>query len=71
MVSNQNGVGTESSRNRSILGSRKKDMKNILNLKIKKRESFRPFAPSILKEHIHDWFEVPKNDYDSLYDESV
>ena len=44
---------------RSILGDpRRKDMKDILNLKIKKRESFRPFAPSILAEHISDWFEI-------------
>jgi carbamoyltransferase len=32
-------------------------MKDILNLKIKRRESFRPFAPSILREHVADWFE--------------
>jgi len=32
-------------------------MKDILNLKIKRRESFRPFAPSILREHVKDWFE--------------
>ena len=32
-------------------------MKDILNLKIKRRESFRPFAPSILKEYVADWFE--------------
>ncbi len=44
--------------NRSILGDpRRADMKDILNLKIKRRESFRPFAPSILKEHVADWFE--------------
>lgn len=44
--------------NRSILGDpRRADMKDILNLKIKRRESFRPFAPSILKEHTHEWFE--------------
>lgn len=44
--------------NRSILGDpRRKDMKDILNLKIKRRESFRPFAPSILSEHVVDWFE--------------
>ena len=50
--------------NRSILGDpRRSDMKDILNLKIKRRESFRPFAPSILREHVSDWFtnddEVP------------
>ncbi len=44
--------------NRSILGDpRRKDMKDILNLKIKRRESFRPFAPSILREKVSDWFE--------------
>jgi carbamoyltransferase len=43
--------------NRSILGDpRRADMKNILNLKIKRRESFRPFAPSILREAVADWF---------------
>lgn len=44
--------------NRSILGDpRRADMKDILNLKIKRRESFRPFAPSILREAVRDWFE--------------
>jgi len=44
--------------NRSILGDpRRTDMKEILNLKIKKRESFRPFAPSVLREAVPDWFE--------------
>ena len=43
---------------RSILGDpRREDMKDILNLKIKRRESFRPFAPSILRERVSDWFE--------------
>lgn len=45
--------------NRSILGDpRRSDMKNILNLKIKRRESFRPFAPSILRESVSEWFEL-------------
>ena len=44
--------------NRSIVcDPRRADMKDILNLKIKRRESFRPFAPSILREHVADWFE--------------
>lgn len=44
--------------NRSILGDpRRADMKDILNLKIKRRESFRPFAPSILREDVLKWFE--------------
>ena len=44
--------------NRSIVcDPRRSDIKNILNLKIKRRESFRPFAPSILREHVAEWFE--------------
>ena len=44
--------------NRSIVcDPRRADMKDILNLKIKRRESFRPFAPSILREHVAEWFE--------------
>lgn len=44
--------------NRSILGDpRRADMKEILNSKIKRRESFRPFAPSILREQVSKWFE--------------
>ncbi|HVS62074.1 MAG TPA: carbamoyltransferase C-terminal domain-containing protein [Thermoanaerobaculia bacterium] len=45
--------------NRSILGDpRRGDMKEILNLKIKRRESFRPFAPSILAERTGEWFTI-------------
>jgi carbamoyltransferase len=44
--------------NRSIVcDPRRADMKDILNLKIKRRESFRPFAPSILREYVNEWFE--------------
>ena len=44
---------------RSILADpRRNDVKEILNLKIKRRESFRPFAPSILKEYVDEYFEV-------------
>lgn len=44
--------------NRSIIcDPRRADMKNILNSKIKRRESFRPFAPSILKSDVATWFE--------------
>jgi carbamoyltransferase len=44
--------------NRSIVcDPRRADMKAILNAKIKRRESFRPFAPSILEEAVADWFE--------------
>ncbi len=44
---------------RSILGDpRNPEMQKTLNLKIKYRESFRPFAPSVLAEHVADWFEI-------------
>lgn len=43
---------------RSIIGDpRRADMKDILNRKIKRRESFRPFAPSVLAEAAGEWFE--------------
>jgi carbamoyltransferase len=46
---------------RSILAdARNPQMQKILNLKIKKRESFRPFAPVVLLDKVHDWFEWPK-----------
>ena len=45
--------------NRSIVcDPRRADMKELLNAKIKRRESFRPFAPSILREAVPDWFET-------------
>ena len=44
---------------RSIIADpRRTDAKEILNTKIKRRESFRPFAPSILKEYVADYFEI-------------
>ena len=50
---------------RSIIGDpRSSEMQSVMNLKIKYRESFRPFAPSVLREHVADWFEL---DYDSPY----
>jgi carbamoyltransferase len=50
---------------RSILADpRSEKMQKELNLKIKFRESFRPFAPSVLREDVKDWFEL---DYDSPY----
>jgi carbamoyltransferase len=33
-------------------------MQSVMNLKIKYRESFRPFAPSVLREHLAEWFEI-------------
>ena len=50
---------------RSILADpRSEKMQKELNLKIKFRESFRPFAPSVLREDVHEWFDL---DYDSPY----
>jgi carbamoyltransferase len=50
---------------RSILGDpRSPSMQKTLNLKVKYRESFRPFAPSVLREDVADWFEL---DGDSPY----
>ena len=50
---------------RSILGDpRSEKMQKNLNLKVKNRESFRPFAPSILREYVSKWFEI---DVDSPY----
>jgi carbamoyltransferase len=50
---------------RSILGDpRSPHMQKTLNLRVKYRESFRPFAPAVLREDLSDWFEI---DADSLY----
>jgi carbamoyltransferase len=50
---------------RSILGdARSPQMQSVLNLKVKFRESFRPFAPSILREDVSEWFDM---DSDSPY----
>jgi carbamoyltransferase len=44
---------------RSILADpRRIEMKDVLNLKVKRRESFRPFAPSIIREAVPEWFET-------------
>ena len=57
--------GPRSLGGRSILGDpRSEQMQKILNLKVKYRESFRPFAPSVLIEDVSDWFEA---DYISPY----
>jgi carbamoyltransferase len=51
--------------NRSILGDpRSRTMQKTLNLRVKYRESFRPFAPSVLREDLTDWFD---HDDDSPY----
>tara|TARA_R100001463_G_scaffold135530_1_gene198988 strand:- start:4179 stop:5714 length:1536 start_codon:yes stop_codon:yes gene_type:complete len=61
--------GSESGRralgNRSILADpRHEDMKDIINEKVKHRQSFRPFAPSVLRDKVDEWFE---RDIDSPY----
>ena len=63
------GGGSESGRralgNRSILADpRSPDMKDLINEKVKHRQWFRPFAPSILREEVSNWFE---KDIDSPY----
>lgn len=51
--------------NRSIIGdARSQKMQSIMNLKIKFRESFRPFAPSVLEEKVSEYFEM---DFESPY----
>ena len=50
---------------RSIIGdARSPKMQSVMNRKIKFRESFRPFAPSVVREHVTEWFEI---DVDSPY----
>jgi len=50
---------------RSIIGdARSPKMQSVMNVKIKFRESFRPFAPAVLREHVNEWFEL---DEDSPY----
>jgi carbamoyltransferase len=50
---------------RSIVGdARSPKMQSVMNVKIKFRESFRPFAPAVLREHVHEWFDL---DEDSPY----
>ena len=54
--------------NRSLLGDpRRPDTREIFNRRVKHREDFRPFAPSVLAEHAHEWFDIGQaslsNDY--------
>lgn len=47
--------------NRSIIGdARSPKMQSVMNLKIKFRENFRPFAPSVMSEHVQDYFEIDR-----------
>ena len=61
--------GPRSLGNRSILADpRDKNIKDLINKKIKRRENFRPFAPSVLKEYQNEWFE---ENFDNIYMSSV
>jgi carbamoyltransferase len=52
-------LGARALGNRSLLADpRRSDIRDIINLRIKFREKFRPFAPSVLEEHVGEWFEV-------------
>lgn len=72
MIANQLVVGHVAGRmefgpralgNRSILGdARSPKMQSVMNLKVKFRESFRPFAPVVLQEAVSDWFEMRPNE---------
>jgi len=46
---------------RSIIGdARNEEMQSKMNLKIKYRESFRPFAPTVLEERVSEWFQLDR-----------
>jgi carbamoyltransferase len=54
--------------NRSLLGDpRWPDTREIFNRRVKHREEFRPFAPSVLAEHAHEWFEVGQDSLSNDY----
>ena len=60
-------IGPRALGHRSILAdARNKDMKNKLNKNVKHREEFRPFAPMVLKEKVHEWFDVEEG-YESPF----
>ena len=59
LVSGSHGVRTASPRQPFVLADpRRWDMRNILNQRIKHREDFRPFAPSVMAERAEEWFEL-------------
>ena len=64
-------LGPRALGHRSILADpRKKGLVRFINQFVKKRESFRPFAPSVLVEHATDWFDLGKIDPDDVGDDS-
>ncbi len=61
LVQGRMEVGPRALGNRSIVGdARSPKMQSIMNLKIKQRESFRPFAPSVLEERVSDYFDLDR-----------
>ena len=69
MVSRKMEFGPRALGNRSILADpRNPNIKELINKKIKKRENFRPFAPSILEEHQGEWFQ---ENFNNLYMSAV
>jgi carbamoyltransferase len=55
---------------RSIIGDpRSANMQKTMNLKIKFRESFRPFAPAVMREHVNEWFDLHHKEGSLLKDE--
>ena len=53
-------IGPRALGNRSILADpRKKETVELLNSKVKHREAFRPFAPSVLEDKAREWFDLP------------
>jgi carbamoyltransferase len=50
-----------------VCDPRHAENKDILNARVKRREPFRPFAPAILRERVHEWFEVPKPEADNPF----
>lgn len=60
-------MGPRALGHRSILADpRKKGLVRFINQQVKKRESFRPFAPSVLAEHASEWFDVDGNNEDEI-----
>jgi carbamoyltransferase len=59
-VQGQSEFGPRALGNRSILAdARPAKFKDVINRMVKKREGYRPFAPSVLEERLHDYFEAP------------
>lgn len=68
LFSGESELGPRALGHRSILcDPRIPNAKEILNLKVKHREAFRPFAPVILKERVQDWFETSNDEFESPF----